>query len=71
MVRRRGDDRHELRAALGGFPDVLYHHAIGLGIEPAPVLGDLFVVGELIVVAQAEPERLPGRGDGCRLRLEQ
>jgi hypothetical protein len=50
-----------VRAALGRLADLLEHHAIGFGIERAPVLGYLPIVGELIIVAEIEAELRPRR----------
>ena len=59
----RGDNRHQLRLPFGGPPDLLEHHAVRLGVERAPVVGNLLVVGELIVVAEIESELCFRRGD--------
>ena len=63
VVGRRGDDRHQLRPALGGLADLLHGHPVGLGVELAPVVGDLRVVGELIIVAEGEAELFFRAGD--------
>ena len=66
VVLRRRDDRHQLRAALGGLADLHHLHAIRFLVELLPVLDELRVGGELIVVADVEAEELLGRGDGLR-----
>ena len=63
VVGWRGDDRHELRPALGRLADFLQHHAVRLGVELPPVGGNLRVIGEPIVVAETEAELLLRRGD--------
>ena len=68
VVLRRRDDRHQLRAAFGGLADLHHLHPVGLLVELLPVLDELRVGGELIVVADVEAEVLLGRGDGLRRR---
>ena len=46
------DDRHELRAALGGLADVHELHAVGGRVEHAEVLGDLLVRGQRVIGAR-------------------
>ena len=59
----RGDDRHQLIAALGGLADRLDDHAIGFGIELLHVLGELGVVREHVVGADVVAEECLRRGD--------
>ena len=70
VILRRSDDRHPLRPPFGGLPHVLEDHPVRLFVERLPVGLDLRVVGELVVVADVEAERLFRRGDvrGARLR---
>ena len=63
----RSDDGHELRAAFGGLADIDQLHAIGFRGEPFPVIGELGVIGELVIVAEIEAELIFGRGDLRRL----
>ena len=69
VVFRRRDDRHQLRAALSGLADLDHFHAVGLFVELLPVVDELCVGRELVVVADVEPEVLLRRRHGrCRLR---
>ena len=62
MIFRRGDDRHELVAALGRRPDRLQRHARGLGGQRLPVAGEVTVVREFVVGADLVAEEgLRGR----------
>ena len=63
MVLGRGDDRHQLIAALGGLADRLHDHAIGFGVELAHELGELGVVRQHVVGADLVAEELFRRGD--------
>ena len=65
VVRRRRHDRHQLRPSFRRLADLLDDEAIGLGVELAPVGGNLRVVGQLIVVAEVEAELRPRRGDAA------
>ena len=58
VVLGRGDDRHQLIAALGGLADALDGHAVGLGVELAEELGELGVVGQHVVGADLVAEKL-------------
>ena len=64
MFSGRGDDGHVLLAAFFGRADVDQLHAIGFGGQLLPVGFELGVVGDLIVVAEVEPQRFFGRGYG-------
>ena len=68
VVGGRGDDRHQLRPPFGRLANLLKRHAVGLRVELPPVVGDLRVVGELIVVAEVESELLLRRGDAGSAR---
>ena len=76
-VGRRRDDRHQLGAALRRLADVHELHPVRLRGELAPVLLELGVVRELVVVTDVEPEvllrrrHLPLRRDGRRGRQQQ
>ena len=59
VIGRRGDDRHQVRPPFGRLADLLQDHPVGFGVELAPVVGDLRVVGELIVVAEARSRAAP------------
>ena len=69
-VLRRGDNRHVVRAPLSGLADLHYVDAIGFPLELEPVLGDLFVVGEEVVIAKVVAKLLQWRRD-TRLSLEE
>ena len=58
VVLRRGDDRHQLVAALGGLADALHGHAVGVGVELAEELGELGVVRQHVVGADLMAEEL-------------
>src|SRR4029079_5795216 len=62
-VLRRRDDRHELRPTLGRLADLDQLHAIGLLRQLAPVLLELVVVGEPVVVADVVAELFLGTRD--------
>ena len=68
VVLRGGDDGHPHGSPFGRLAYVLQDHAVGLLIEPLPVLGQLPVIGELVVVSEVEAELLFG---GCDLALAQ
>ena len=59
----RGDRRHPLLAPILGSADGLQRHAVRLLREEMPVLGEAFVVDELVVGAQLVAELLLGRGE--------
>ena len=63
LVLGRGDDGHQLRPALGGLADLDQRQPVRLGVELAPVVGQLPVGGELVVVADVEAELGLGGGD--------
>ena len=56
VVLGRGDDRHELVAALGRLPDRLQRHAGRFGGQSLPVAGEVAVVRELVVGADPVAE---------------
>ena len=62
-VLRRRDDGHPLVAAFLGLADALQLHARALGGQLLPVGLQLGVVGDLVIVAEIEPERFLGCGD--------
>ncbi len=64
----RGDDRHQLVAALGGLADALHDHAIRLGVQLAHVLRELRVVGQDVVGTNLVAEELLRSGDLQRRR---
>ena len=64
----RRDDRHQLRAAFGRLADLDDLHPIGFLVELLPVLDELVVGRELIVVADVEAEELLGSRDPLRGR---
>ena len=63
VVLGRRDDGHVLGASLGRPADVLQHHAVRFPIEPLPVIADLLVRRDVVVVAQVEAEELLRRRD--------
>ena len=63
VVLRRGDDGHQLIAALGGLADALQDHAVGIGVELAEELAELGVVRQDVVGADRMAEELLRRGD--------
>ena len=60
-VLRRADDRHVLPPALGRGADVDQLHAVGFRGQLLPIRFELGVVGDLVVVAQVEPQGVFGR----------
>jgi hypothetical protein len=66
VVGRRGDDGHELLAALLGDADAHEPDAVRLALQPGPVAGELLVVGQAVVVADSEAEVVLRRGDARR-----
>jgi hypothetical protein len=68
VVPGRGDDSHDHRPAFGRFSDIDELHAVGFGIELLPVGDELFVVDELVVVADGEAELFLGARDLGRRR---
>ena len=56
VVLGRGDDRHELVAALGRLPDGLQRHARRFGRQRLPVAGEVAVVRKLVVGADPVAE---------------
>ena len=67
VILGRRDNRHQVRAALGGLADLLQDHPIRLAIELLPVGGELLIGRQLIVVAEVEAELFLRRGDARRL----
>ena len=59
----RGDNSHPLAAALGGLAHLHQLHAVGFTGELLPVLLQLHIVCEVVVVANVEPESFLGSGD--------
>ena len=53
MIRRRRHDRHQLRTAFGGLADFLDRQPVGFGVELSPVLRELRIVRELVVIPDA------------------
>jgi hypothetical protein len=70
VVRRRRDDGHDHRPALGRYPDLDDPHPVGFGVELFPIGGELFVIDELVVVADRETELLFRARDLGRGRRE-
>ena len=68
-VLRRGDDRGEMRPAFLGLADLDDLHPARFLVDLLPVLDELIVGGQVVVVADVEAEELLGRGDGRGLRL--
>ena len=68
MIRRRRHDRHQLRAAFGGLADFLDRQPVGFSVELLPVLRELRIVGELVVVPDVEAEVLLRTRDACLRR---
>ncbi len=69
MVLRRGHDRHQLVAPLGGLAHHLQVQARRLPFEGSPITADLLIVGQEIVIAEVGPKGLSGRCD-VHLRRE-
>ena len=67
-VRFARDDRDDHVAALGALADALDADAIGRGVELREVVEELFVAGELVVVAGSEAEDVLGLGHRDRPR---
>ncbi len=65
-ILRRGDDRHQLRAAFGRLADLDDFHPIGFLVEFVPVLDELIVGGELVIVADIEAKVLLRGGNPLR-----
>ena len=65
LVLGRGDDGHQLRPALGGLADLDQRQPIRLGVELAPVVGQLPVGRELVVGPDVEAELGLGGGDAA------
>ena len=70
QILRRRDDGHPLDTAFFGAADINQLHAIRFTIELLPVLLELRVRSQEVVVADRRAELLPRRGDraGGRLR---
>ena len=65
MILRRRDDRHELRTSFGALPHLLNDHAVAFGVDLLPVLDELRVRRQTIVVADIEAEMILGRRDAA------
>jgi hypothetical protein len=65
VVRGAGDDHHPLIAPFGGLADRHQLEPVRLGVELPPVLGELRVGGEAVVIADVPAELLLGRGDAA------
>ena len=63
------DHRHPLDAPFFGAPDIHQLHAIGLAVERLPVLLELRICGQEVVVANRRAELLLGRRHRRRRRL--
>ena len=70
VVRRRGDDGHDHRPALGRLPDLDDLHTLGFGVKLLPVSDELSVVDELVIVSDRESELLFRARDLGRGRRE-
>src|SRR5687768_5362895 len=65
VVLRRCDDGHDDRPALGACTDTHYTKPVRFTIQLRPVLQELLVVREVIIVADVESEFLAGAGDSA------
>ena len=61
------NDRHELRAPFGGATDFLQHHPGRLLRKLSPILCELRVGRQVIVISDVEAELLPGSRDSLGL----
>ncbi len=68
-VRGRADDGHVLPPALGRRADIHQLHAIGFRRQLLPIGFELGVIGDLVILAEVEPEGFFGSGDLNRTRL--
>jgi hypothetical protein len=67
VILGRGDYRHEHGAALCSLANLYQLHAIGLLCQLLPIVRELNVIGELIIIAKVESELRFRTGDGSVL----